>query len=147
MMENRFLNGNERITAAIADYREAPGFGTTAALLLTLVQRMREDGHLLIPTDQREDEEGQTQFFFKTTFTEEGEVCMAAFTDEEELHKGPKTGVLSYFMDEFFRQVVNFQDCAGVMLNPWGEACFLPRTDLLRLLELAFPPTAPTDEA
>ena len=129
-MENRVLNGKERITAAIADYREAPGFDTTAALLLTLVQRMREDGHLLIPTDQREDEDGQTQFFFKTTFTEEGEVCMAAFTDEEALHKGPKTGVLSY-----------------VMLNPWGEACFLPRTDLHRLLELAFPPTAPTDEA
>ena len=135
MTRDHALDGSERITAAILACAGS-GEENVARLFDALSRRMREGGRLLVPVEQPEN---TAEFCFKWTQIPNHLICVAAFTDEAELRKGSGAAMHSYPLAEYFRAVCDLQDCAGLVLDPWGDPFFLHYPELLRLLERTFP--------
>lgn len=138
-MENKFLEGNEQIEQAV-EVALADGFSESSVngLISALQLRMREDGHLLLPIEQL-DEEQTDSFLLRGLPDEEGNMFLACFTSEEELQKGQKTAMLSQFIDVFLMNVVDVEEVRGIVINPWGSSCRIPKTILQIVLEAKKP--------
>lgn len=138
-MQNAFLNGNEVIEQAVAA-AISEGFteASVTGLIRALQQRLQEDGHLLLPIEQP-DEEQPEHFLLRGVPDEEGNMFLACFTSEEELNKGQKTAVLSQFTDVFLMNVVEVDDVRGIVINPWSGGCRIPKTILQIVLEAKKP--------
>ena len=78
-----FLDGNERIEEAIADYHLDSSEEKLSAVLDVIRQRMHEDGHLIFPVTV--DKEDGNSFSFRTVRTGDGKIWHAAFTSQAEL--------------------------------------------------------------
>jgi len=126
-MKNNFLDGNERINEKIRTFRAEPTAEAYGAILDQIRERMLADGHFLIPvwTPEEEKDRENPSFNMHQLQTEDGGIYLVAFTDEEELHKGQGTGVLSDFIDQFFDFVFIAANVKGFILNPWSENNFI----------------------
>ena len=121
---NSFLDGNELIEEAIANFYKENNQETFINILETIRQRMHEDGHFIFPvlTDENDSE----RFAFCTIKSNDGKMWQAAFTSQEEFEKGEKTAVISYFIDSAMKGCLE-TDNAGIILNPWGQAFLLEK--------------------
>ena len=126
-----FLEGNEKIEIAVSEYFAAPGGETLSNVLETIRSRMNENGHFMIPVIMDKDSEDKTESFaFRTVQTEDGKQWYALFTSKEEFEKGPKSEVLSFFMDRVLQNVKDDSE-EGIIINPWGQS-FLLSKDLIQ---------------
>ena len=121
---NSFLDGNELIEEAIANFYKENNQETFINILETIRHRMHADGHFIFPvlTDENDPE----RFAFCTIQSNDGKVWQAAFTSQEEFEKGEKATVISYFIDSALKSCLD-TDNAGIIINPWGQAFLLEK--------------------
>ena len=150
---NPFLEGNERIEEAIADYYEDPNRDSLIGVLESIRVRMNEDGHFVIPVDIGG--EDAPEFVIKSLDDKDGNPWFVAFTSMEELEKGAPTESMSNFIDMILKPCLEVE-VNGFVINPFGQSFMLSR----ELIEMIFKadenakkdlqnddPTGPTDEA
>ena len=133
-MENKFLAKNYLIKEAIRAAYEEMNQETITAVVEAIQKCMLSDGHFLVPVEGDLDS-GEDGWNMRMVPTKNGLNCVAAFTDEEELEKGQKTAVISFFMDVFLQSIVKSKGCDGVLINPWGEDFYLPKSLIQMVLE------------
>lgn len=138
-MQNEHLNGNYVIERAVNAAIQT-GFTeeTVNGLIVALQQRMRENGHLLLPIEPPDEQDPNT-FKLRGVPDENGELFLACFTSEEELNKGGPTGRLSQFIDVFLTTAVDLETVRGIVINPWSGGCRIPKTILQIVLEAKAP--------
>ena len=121
---NSFLDGNELIEEAIANFYKENNQETFINILETIRHRMHADGHFIFPvlTDENDPE----RFAFCTIQSNDGKVWQAAFTSQEEFEKREKATVISYFIDSALKSCLD-TDNAGIIINPWGQAFLLEK--------------------
>ncbi len=144
-----YLSGNRTIERAIACFHEKSNQENLIALLESIRRRMHEDGHFLIPVippqpaldmlDISKLRVGDTvtseedlSFRLHHVQTKDGQIWLAAFTSGEELEKGERTSVISYFIDSMIRGCADMPE-AGIIINPWGQS-FLLTKELMQLI-------------
>ncbi|MBR5122099.1 MAG: SseB family protein, partial [Anaerotignum sp.] len=125
-MKNNFLDKNHLIVEKIRAFRAEPTGESYGAILMQIRKNMQEDGHFLIPVWIPEEDKNSEapSFNLHQLQTDDGGVYLVAFTDEDEMKKGPETGILSNFIDQFFDFVFLSDHIAGFILNPWGDSYF-----------------------
>ena len=137
-MYDPFLAGNERLEKCILVFYHSEQRADPRKVLYCLYQRMMENGHFLIPTiGDIASEEGCT-FPFMEWRAPDGTVrrYMPVFTNRAELEKGEseeKHGILSFFMDTYLENVLNFSDASGVVINLFG-CSFTMENEVIRIL-------------
>lgn len=128
------LIGNVNIKNAIEKILDDPTDENADKFAFTLLDRMLEFGQFIVPIESLPDD--PESFLFKTISGEdESEIFLAAFTDEEEFERGPESEKLLYFIDALFEHALEYEDAAGVVINPWGDAFELPRDMIEKALE------------
>lgn len=144
MTENEFLEGNEQIEYAILECKKDPSDENHIAVLETIRQRMKEDGHFLLPIETPEeliskihpdivrpgDEiqyDEDIHFRLRTVEMRNGQEAVAVFTNEEEVRKGSDTSIMSNFMEVILKDTLLMEGIEGMIINPWGEAFYLPK--------------------
>lgn len=137
-MEDKFLVGNEIIEKALADANANMCHETIMALVNAIQERMVADGHLLLPVEYP-DPEDLHHFQMRCIPDENDEIYLACFTSEEELHKGEPTAVMSQFIDVFIEAVLDSDQVKGIMINPFGITCRLPKGVLQIIMEARQP--------
>ena len=125
-----FLDGNERIAEAIAEYHSDGSGENLIAVLETIRQRMHADGHFILPV--LVDKKDETQFAFRTLQTNDGKVWNAAFTSPDELEKGAPSRILSNFIDSSLKFSLD-SEAEGFVINPWSQPFFLTN-ELIRMI-------------
>lgn len=127
------LLGNECIEAAIHEFYQEQTEHHFMGICMAIRNRMLQDGHLLFPVDIGVDEDGCQTFAFKNLVLD-GQPVMVAFTSAEEKGKGPEAGSLSTFMDSVLETLLQMDEIAGLLINPWGESIFLGKEDIAMIL-------------
>ena len=117
-----FLDGNEMIEEAIANFYNENNQENFINVLETIRHRMHADGHFIFPV--LIDEQDPERFAFCTIQSNDGKVWHAAFTSQEEFEKGEKTAVISYFIDSALKTCFDTEN-DGFIINPWGQAFIL----------------------
>ena len=130
-----YTNGNEEIEKAIHQCYIQSSPTALMGVLTAVHLRMVEDGHLIVPVDVFVDADGSECFNLKAIQLEDQQVAVPAFTSQEEFEKGPQCGALSHFIDSVLAAVYEQDDCAGLLLNPFGESLFLPKDLISMILE------------
>jgi len=134
MMEDKFLVGNEIIEKALAEVNANMNDDTVMNLVYAIQQRMVADGHVLLPVEFPDPEDPHT-FSMRGIPNDEGEIYLACFTSQEELEKGEPTAVVSQFIDVFIDAVLESESVKGIMINPFGITCRLPKGILQIVME------------
>ena len=137
-MEDKFLIGNEIIEKALAEANTNMNDDTVMNLVYAIQQRMVADGHVLLPVEFPDPEDPHT-FSMRGLPNEEGEIYLACFTSQEELDKGEPTAVVSQFIDVFIDAVLESDSVKGIMINPFGITCRLPKGILQIVMEARQP--------
>ena len=119
-----FLDGNEKIEAAIAVYHAKSTRENLVAVLDVIRQRMHEDGHFIFPISVDEDDE--YSFSFRTVDIGDGKVWHAAFTSQEEYEKGEESRGISNFIDGTLKLLLE-SEADGFIINPWGLSFLLSK--------------------
>ena len=127
--EDSTLNGNELVEEMIHRFYQEQSAENLMAVCLAVRQRMDQDGHLIFPADVNTDDEGNQVFSFKT-LDFEGSPVLVAFTSVAEREKAPSSGAVSQFIDVMLDVLMQDEEVAGLMLNPWGESLFLGKEDI-----------------
>ena len=96
-------------------------------------ERIAQDGHLLFPVEIGQDENGCQSYEFKTLELD-GHPVVVAFTNIAEKEKGPAVGGLSTFADSVLETLLQMDDIAGLLINPWGESLCLGKEDIALIL-------------
>ena len=128
--DDPFLEGNVMIETMIEQYQKDENVDTLRAIVEIIRVQIQMDGHFLIPVQIERGE--QTKFHFKTLRVEDGEDWAVAFTSQEEFRKGPKTEILSIFIDQALK-ICNGMDVPGLLINPFGQLFALTK-DLIELI-------------
>ena len=121
---NSFLDGNELIEEAIANFYKENSEENFVNILEAIRGRMHADGHFIFPV--MIDEEDPERFAFCTLQANDGKVLQAAFTSQEEYEKGEKRDVISYFIDSALKSCLD-SELAGIVINPWGQSFLLAK--------------------
>ena len=129
------LYGNKKIKEAIHLFHQEQSDENYAAACFALRMCMVCDGHLVFPADVIENTDGSTDFLFKTMDIN-GMDFLVAFTDQEEYEKAPASGAVSQFIDSMLENVMQQEDIAGVIINPWGEHLVLCKADIALILDM-----------
>ena len=129
------LHGNEQIKEAIHLFHQVQSEENYNAACFALEGAMVCDGHLVFPADVIENTDGSTDFLFKTMEIN-GMDFLVAFTDQGEYGKAPASGAVSQFIDSMLENVMQQDDIAGVIINPWGEHLVLCKADIALILDL-----------
>ena len=137
-MKDSFLIGNEIIEQALAAVNADWNRDTMTDLVHAIQQRLAADGHLLLPVEYPDPEDPNT-FRMRGFSNDAGEFYLACFTSEEELHKGEPTAVISQFIDVFLEAVIDSDAASGIVINPFGLTCWLPKGVLQIILEAKKP--------
>ena len=127
------LQGNEAMKEAIHRFHLEQNDANYIAACLAVRERMVCQGHLLFPADITEDEQGCTNFLFKTMDIEEF-TFLVAFTDPAEYEKAPASGAVSQFIDSMLEHAMQQEEITGVIINPWGEHLALCKADIAMIL-------------
>ena len=129
------LHGNEQIKEAIHLLHQEQSDENYAAACRAVRMCMVCEGHLIFPADVKENTDGSTDFHFKTMEIN-GMDFLVAFTDQEEHEKAPASGAVSQIIDSMLENVMQQEDIAGVIINPWGEHLVLCKADIAIILDL-----------
>lgn len=129
--DDPFLEGNVLIESVIARYHEDDNEDNLRAIVEMIRVQMQMDGHFLIPVEMERGE--QTKFQFKTLRMEDDQDWAVAFTSWDELQNGPKSEVLSCFIDQALK-MCNGMDVPGLIINPFGQPFALTK----ELIEFIF---------
>ena len=127
------LDGNERIEEAIHCFYQEQTEHRFMGVCMAVRDRIAQDGHLLFPVDIGQDEEGCQTYEFKTLDLD-GHPVIVAFTSVAEKEKGPLVGGLSTCADSVFETLLQMEDIAGLLINPWGESICLGKEDIALIL-------------
>ncbi len=125
-----FLDGNERIEAAIEQYYKDSGEESLDVILSVIRERMHADGHWIFPVAQ--DEEDPNRVEFLQLHARDGKAWTAAFTSDAEYEKGAKAQVYSYFIDSAMKLCLQSQT-EGFVINPWGQSFLLTKEMIERI--------------
>ncbi len=125
-----FLEGNELIETAIAEYYAEDSKEKLVGVLDAIRQRMHEDGHFIIPVIVNEDDENQ--FTFRTIQTNDEKLLHVVFTSQDEFAKGENSAVISHFIDSTLHFCLQ-TEATGYIINPWGQS-FLLTKDLIQMI-------------
>ena len=131
--EDTTLVGNELIEKAIHEFYQEQTDHRFMAICMAVRNRITQDGHLLFPVDMGVDEDGCQTFEFKNLELE-GQPVMVAFTSVEKKEKGPQAGGLSTFIDSTLEALLQMDEIAGLLINPWGESICLGKEDIALIL-------------
>ena len=129
------LHGNEQIKEAIRLFHQEQSDENYAAACSVVRMCMVCDGHLIFPADVIDNTDGSTDFLFKTMDIN-GMDFLVAFTDQEEYKKAPASGAVSQFIESMLENVMQQDDIAGVIINPWGEHLVLCKADIALILDM-----------
>ena len=116
-----FLDGNELIEEAIANYYSEGSKENLIGVLEAIRQRMHADGHFMIPVIASED---GTEFTFRTVQSKDGKEWLVAFTSQEEYQKGQPSQIISNFIDAMLKGCLDTENL-GFIINPWGQSFML----------------------
>ena len=126
---------NEKIKEAIHQYHQEQTNERYDLGCFAVRDRMLCGGQLIFPAEITENEDGATKFLFKTMGFD-GMNFLVAFTDREEYKKRPAPGAVSMFIDVMLENIMQQEDIAGVIINPWGEPFVLCKADIVTVLGL-----------
>ena len=127
-----FLDGNEKIEAAIAQYYTDYSEESVAAILDTIRERMHADGHLIYAAAR--DEKDKNRFAFLHLKSKDGIPWAAAFTSYAEYEKGEQRGVVSYFIGNAMKFCLE-SETEGFVINPWGKSFLLSKEMMRKIFE------------
>ncbi len=153
--EDPFLKFSPLIEARIDEF-----YGNTESeeapiqVLQTILTAMANEAHVLIPVEVPE---GALEIFDPEKIREgdtikpdvdlhwklihltdpKGEVSMPVFTSRDKMEEAGAGGcsVISFFMDEYMKQILDMQDVKGMLINPGERSFFLGRELLESILE------------
>ena len=125
------LDGNGNIETAIAAFRKNEDRETLEALADVIARRMEERGHLIMPV---EDGVEEGNIIPRTITTDDGETVIAAFTNYEEMKKGPYSEMLSLRIEHLFEAAKELEHVGGIVINPWGQFMYVGK-DLISIIE------------
>ncbi len=125
-----FLDGNELIETAIAEYYAEDSKEKLVGVLDAIRQRMHEDGHFIIPVVVNEEDENQ--FAFRTIQTNDEKLWHVVFTSQDEFAKGETSAVISHFIDSTLQFCLQ-TEATGYIINPWGQS-FLLTKELIQMI-------------
>ena len=127
------LAGNECIEEAIHQFYHEQTEQCFMGICMAVRSRIAQDGHLLFPVDIGVDEDGCQTFAFKNLELD-GQPVMVAFTSADEKKNGPEAGGLSTFIDSVLETLLQMDEIAGLLVNPWGESIYLGKEDIAMIL-------------
>ena len=133
-MDNSMLKGNSAIEKAVAKANDDWNADTVRSLVKAIQRQMVAGRHLLIPIEYI-DPDDHDRFNVCTVTYDEDEHYLACFTSEEELRKGPECGVLSNFIDAAIEMAIDQENISGILINPFGVSCCLPKSLLWMIYE------------
>ena len=125
------LEGNELLEEAISAFRKNKDKDSLDYLAEVIAQRIESRGHLIMPIEDGI-EEGHVAP--RTITTDDGEVVIAAFTNQAEMKKGPYSEVLSIRIEHLFAVAKELDFVGGIVINPWGEFMYVGK-DLISIIE------------
>lgn len=125
-----FLDGNDSIETAIAEYSTDGSKKKLMAILDAIRQRMHADGHFIFPIIRNE--ENESEFAFRSIRTKDGKRWHVAFTSQQEFEKGAPSEVISNFIDSMMKNSLE-TTAAGIVINPWGQS-FMLANELIKLI-------------
>ena len=151
--EDPFLQYSQMIEKQIEEfYKDVGAEDAPLKVLRTLLVAMGNEAHVLIPVELPEEalrlfdpekiQVGDTvtsdvdlHYRLIHLTNQEGEVCMPVFTSPEKMEEGGAGGcsTISFFMDEYMKQILDMQDVQGIMINPGGRSFFLDR-EVIKLI-------------
>ena len=131
--EDATLIGNNIIEKAIHEFYQEQTEHRFMGICMAVRNRIAQDGHLLFPVDMGVDEDGCQTYEFKNLELD-GHPVMVAFTSIEEKEKGPQAGGLSTFIDSVLETLLQMDEIAGLLINPWGESICLGKEDIALIL-------------
>ena len=131
--EDPTLDGNDRIEEAIHLYYQEQTDHRFMGVCMAVRERIAHDGHLLFPVEIGQDDNGCQTYELKTLELD-GHPVIVAFTSVTEKEKGPAVGGLSTFADSVFETILQLDDIAGLLINPWGESLCLGKEDIALIL-------------
>ena len=124
-MDNPKLKGNEAIEKAVARASGGWTADNVRSLVKSIQRQMNAGAHFLIPIDYADPENPDHYRLF--SITRDDETYLACFTNEEELRKGLECGILSNFIDAAIELAIDQDNLSGIMINPFGTTCCLPK--------------------
>ena len=127
--EDSKLKGNELVEEMIHKFYEEQSAENLMAVCMAVRQRLNQDGHFIFPVDATTNGDGTQVFAFKT-LDFEGVPVLVAFTSIAEREKAPPSDAVSQFIDVVLDAVMQNEEIAGLMLNPWGESMYLDKEDI-----------------
>lgn len=132
-------DGNECIEDAIADYYAGQTDEYMMVVLQKIWERLQQDSHMIFPVEQMTDiadgEDVVERFKLRTIELKNGEDAAAAFTSHVAMRRGPKTAMLSFFIDNTLEAIYKNDGLSGLVINPWGDAFFLPKSMIRMILD------------
>lgn len=151
--EDPFLQCSRMIEEQIEEFYKDPGAeDAPLKVLRTLLIAMANEAHVLIPVELPEEalrlfdpekiQVGDTitsdmdlHYRLIHLINQAGQVCMPVFTGPEKMEKGGAGGcsTISFFMDEYMKQILDMQDVQGIMINPGSRSFFLDR-EVIKLI-------------
>ena len=143
------LSGNVVIEEAIDRYYRVGSREKLIGVLDAIFQRMRADGHFLIPvipppamldtihidrvkTGDTVTCQEEMRFRLHHIQTNDGKLWLAAFTSHEEYRKGEAVSVISHFIGSVLMGCSEMPE-EGIVINPWGQS-FLLTKDLINVI-------------
>lgn len=127
------LQDNEAIDKAIHAYYVNQSRDTVMDVLSAVYMKVQDNAQLLIPCDAPEAADKELMDF-KTLELNNGSVAVVAFSLLENLELGPETESVTYPIALLFQSVLENDNVAGVLLNPWKEPFMLTKEIITLLL-------------
>ncbi|MCC8102332.1 MAG: ADP-ribosylglycohydrolase family protein [Clostridiales bacterium] len=131
------LKDNRYLEKAISIFYEASTKENLVQILAVISKRMEQQGQLIAAVEPSQAvfdlfdpahlKVGDTitaqedlHFRLRKIQTKDGREWLAAFTSDEEVHKGEATSTLVISMEDHLKEVLDMDNVAGVIINPWG---------------------------
>lgn len=119
----------EKIEAAILALNaceEADYSGKMIDLLEAVRETMNNEEKFVVPVETLMVKKS-SQIAVQTVEMDNGDNAFAAFTSLDEAEKGEDTAAVEMKVDVLLERALKSDAVMGVTLNPWGEACFIPK--------------------
>jgi O-acetyl-ADP-ribose deacetylase (regulator of RNase III) len=132
------LNLNKHIEYAITVAKSNPSQEALFDILVALRIVMKLGGDILLPIElptafEQDDISESGEIALRQLELEDGGMVTSCFTSEEEANKGERSAMVPFKLDTFCNMTLNEPALEGLVINPWGDSCFLSK-DLLKIM-------------
>lgn len=146
-----YAGGNPEIETALHKWHTEGRKSEKVGIVMdTIVAEMKKNLEVITPVvlseecPVTEEESGQYKPFspvvnFLMAETADHSGWMAAFTDEFEFSKGADSSRIPILFSELIEYALQEENCAGIVINPFGEYIYIPKIILERMLQLSMP--------